>query len=304
MKTGRSWYTRLLLAAFVATTSASFGGVRSAKQGQNLPPTTSALSQSRVVDGDVPFTVQDGYMIIVEARIGRQRRLKFALDTGATHSVLRSEVATGQESVHRPVKIVNLDHVLTLELVEVADFQLGPIRIPQLPMMMNDLGYLRETAGVDGVLGLDVLRMRSFSIDFGTRKITFGAPRLLRSSISMEADQSYVAVEVRMLERPLRLLVDTGVRSVLLYRDRVGDRLPKVKTEKQILGTSLSGVALLEVVTLPPLQLNGTKLQRRAVLLRDSPVGFLPGVDGYLSLAALGAWRFSFDFEKNVLSWE
>jgi len=190
-------------------------------------------------------------------------------------------------------------------MVEVTDFQLGPIRIAQLPMMMNDLGYLRETApGVDGVIGLDVLRLRSFSIDFVRRKIRFGAPRVLRSSVAMEMDQSYLAVEVRMLGRPLRLLVDSGVRTILLYRDRMGERLPNVKIEQQIRGASLSGSTALEVVTLPPVQLNGTELERRAVYLRNSPVGFLRGIDGYLSLTALRARRISFDFERNLLSWE
>jgi hypothetical protein len=305
MKTERSWYTKLFWAARAATMFASLGGMSSAEQSQNVPAKRSTLPGNREGDGEVPFTVQDGYSIIVEARIGGQRRLKFALDTAASYSVLRSDLAKGQEFVDRPVRIVNLDRLVTQEVVEVTDFQLGPIRIPKLPMTTADLSYLRETApGVDGLIGLDVLRMRSFSIDFGRRKITFGAPRLLRSSIAMEADESYLAVDVRMLERPLRLLVDTGVRSILLYRDRLGDRLPNVKIEKHILGASLSGVALLEVVTLPRLQLNGTELQRRAVLLRNSPGGFLPGVDGYLSLAALGGWRFSFDFERNLLSWE
>jgi hypothetical protein len=120
----------------------------------------------------------------------------------------------------------------------------------------------------------------------------------------MEMGQFYLAVEVRMLDRPVRLFVDTGVRTILLYRDRMGERLPNVKIEQQIHGASLSGGASLEVVTLPSAQLNGTQLQRRAVLLRNSPAGFLPGMDGYLSLAALGAWRVSFDFERSLLSWE
>ena len=107
-----------------------------------------------------------------------------------------------------------------------------------------------------------------------------------------------------MLECPVRLLVDTGIRAILLYRDRLGERLPNVKIEQQIRGASLSGNASLEVVKLPRMQLNGTELARHAVLLRTSPVGFLPGVDGYLSLSALGAWRASFDFEKSLLSWE
>jgi predicted aspartyl protease len=283
----------------------SLEGLSSAEGSQAVGATRPTLSGSQGSDSEVPFAIQDGYLIVVEARIGGQRRMKFALDTGATHSVLRSDLAKGLELVDRPVRVVNLDHVLIQGMVGIADFQLGPIRIPQLPMMMNDLGYLRETApGLDGVIGLDVLRLRSFSIDFGRRKITFGVPRVLRSSVSMEMDQSYLAVEVRMLERPVRLLVDTGVRTILLYRDRMAERLPHVKIEQQIRGASLSGGASLQVVTLPPVQLNGIEIGRRAVLLQNSPAGFLPGVDGYLSLAALGAWRVSFDFERGLLSWE
>lgn len=301
MKKGKRWNKSV---AWLACAAGVFGSLGSAQGNQELGAPQPIVSETH--EGEVPFTLQDGYLIVVEARIGGQRRLKFAVDTGATHSVLRSDLAKGQELVHRaPVRIVNLDHALTQEIVEAADFQLGPIRLAHLPMMVNDLGYLRETApGVEGIIGLDVLRLCSFTIDFGRRKLTFGAPRVLRSSTVLDVDQSYLAVEVRIAERPVRLLVDTGVRSILLYRDRMGDRLPNVKIEQQIRGASLSGSALLEVATLPRLQLNGTELQRRAVLLQNSPAGLPPGVDGYLSPAALGAWRLSYDFERNLLSWE
>jgi predicted aspartyl protease len=305
MKTERFWFKMFVWLASMAMIVGGSEGWSWAAGKQSDGTAPPAPSESQEGHAEVPFTVQDGYFIVVEARIGGQRRMKFALDTGATHSVLRSELAKGLEFAPRPVRIVNLDHVLTQEMVEVTDFQLGPIRISQLPMMVNDLGYLCETApGVDGVIGLDVLRLQSFSIDFGRRKITFGAPRVLRSSVVMQADQSYLAVEVRMLGRPVRLLVDTGVRTILLYRDRMGERLPKVKIEQQIRGASLSGGASLEVVTLPRVQLKATDLDRHAVLLRTSPAGFLPGLDGYLALKALGARRFSFDFERNLLSWE
>ena len=124
--------------------------------------------------GAIPFTLRDGYLIVVEGRIGAQRHLKLVLDTGATHSVLRPDLAREQMSLRRTVRIVNLDHVLTQELAEVPDFELGPIRIPLLPMMLNDLELSGESApGVDGLIGLDVLRGRSFSIDFGRRKNYF-----------------------------------------------------------------------------------------------------------------------------------
>ena len=120
----------------------------------------------------------------------------------------------------------------------------------------------------------------------------------------MEVDEAYLAVDVQMLNRPVRLLLDTGVSAILLYRDRMGDRLPELRVERQIRGASMGGAASLEVVTLPRVQLNGTDLERHAVLLRNSPPGLLPRIDGYMSLTALGARRVSFDFESKIFSWE
>jgi len=154
------------------------------------------------------------------------------------------------------------------------------------------------------VIGLDVLRLRSFNVDFVQRKIVFGAALVLGSTAALESAEVYLAVEAQMLNRPVRLVLDTGVPTILLYRDRMGDRLPNLRVERVIRGASASGAAPLEVVTLPPMQLNGRQLDRRAVLLKNSPEGVLPRVDGYLSLAALGARRLSLDFEKNVMSWE
>lgn len=305
MKRERPWWIRVGWIPQVVTLVVILEGLAGAQAPLPVADQNSPERLGNEDSGVIPFTLRDGYLIVVEGRIGAQGHLKLVLDTGATHSVLRPDLANEQMLLRRTVRIVNLDHVLAQELVEVPDFELGPIRIPLLPMMLNDLDYLRESApGVDGLIGLDVLRGRSFSIDFGRRSIIFGSSRSLRSSARMEVDEAYLAVEVQMLNRPVRLLLDTGVSAILLYRDRLGDRLPELRVERQIRGASLSGAASLEVVTLPRVQLNGTDLERRAVLLRNSPAGLLPRVDGYMSLTALGARRVSFDFERKIFSWE
>jgi hypothetical protein len=305
MKRERVWWERLGWIPRVVTVIVLLEGLSSALASAAVAGENS-LGRSGIEDSEaIPFTLRDGYLIVVEGRIGAHRHLKLVLDTGATHSVLRSDLAKEQKFLRRPVRIINLDRLLAQELAEVPDFELGPIRIPLLPMMLNDLRYLRKTAPcVDGLIGLDVLRLRSFSIDIGRRRITFGSSRTLRSSARMELGEAYLAVEVQMSNRPVRLLLDTGVRAILLYRDRLGDRLPELKVEQRIQAESFGGAAPLEVVTLPRVQLSGTDLERHAVLLRNSPAGFLPQVDGYLSLTALGARRFSFDFERNIFSWE
>src|SRR5215467_3523401 len=75
---------------------------------------------------ELPFRLLDGYLIVVEGRIGEREHLKFALDTGATFSVLKTTLAK-PEFVRRARPVVNLDRVLKEEVVDVPDFQLGPI---------------------------------------------------------------------------------------------------------------------------------------------------------------------------------
>ena len=279
-------------------------GLKSKAAGQTVTSAQPIYIGSRKSDSELPFVLRDGYLIVVEGRIGRKRRVRLAVDTGATYSVLRSDIASGHVFTHRTIRVVNLDRVVTQEGVDVADFQLGPIRVPHLLMMTSALSYLAEAdPDLDGIVGLDVLRQSNFTIDFGRGRIVFGATPAFRSSVAME-DQSYLAVDIQMLKRPVRLVLDTGVRCILLYRDRMGDRLPDLRIEQRIRGTSFSGSASLDVVTLPPLELNGTALQRKAVLLRNSPQGFLPELDGYFSVVSLGARRLSFDFEKKMFSWE
>src|SRR5215467_6219709 len=90
---------------------------------------------------ELPFRLLDGYLIVVEGRIGEREHLKFALDTGATFSVLRTALAR-PEFARRTRQVMNLDRVLNEEVVDVSDFQLGPIRISSLPMMLNTFEYL------------------------------------------------------------------------------------------------------------------------------------------------------------------
>ena len=107
-------------------------------------------------------------------------------------------------------------------------------------------GIFGQTAPlVDGLIGLDVLRGKVSAL-ISAEEESFSDPRTLRSSARMEVDEAYLAVDVQMLNRPVRLLLDTGVSAILLYRDRMGDRLPEVRWSGRF-RASMGGAASLEV---------------------------------------------------------
>jgi len=293
-------YFRVLCVSFSLLLSTQIGLAR-AKQNASSGAEQSGEGTATT---ELPFRLLDGYLIVVEGRIGGLEHLRFGLDTGATTSVLRATLAN-PELRRRTRRVVNLDRVLNEEVVDVPDFQLGPIRISSLPMMLNTLEYFGPGATtVDGVIGLDVLRLESLTIDFARKRILLGQARPLHFSVPLEINPSYISVEVRSNDRPLRLLVDTGVRFILLYRDRVGDRIPKMEVVRTIAVNSLGGPASMNLVQLPPVRLGQRDVDRRAVISDRSPRDFLPDIDGYLSLHSLYARVCSISWEEGTLSWE
>jgi predicted aspartyl protease len=292
---------RALLGSLLLSSMASTGSPEERPDARVPEPVRSGADGKAVA---LPFQLIDGYLIVVEGRIGAHRHLKFALDTGATFSVLRRNLADlGFE--RRTLMVANLDHVLGQEAAEVPDLQLGPIKIPVLPMMLDSLDYLRTSgASVDAVIGLDVLKRTSLTIDFARHEILFGQARRLREAVPLGSSDTYLSVEIRIEGQPFKLILDSGVPSILLYRDRLGDRTPHFLSVRTVAAASLGGSTVLTLVKLPPVKLGTRNLDARAAVAERSPAGSLVGVDGYLSLAALHAALCSIDLEQKILSWQ
>ena len=292
---------RVVLGSLLLSCLASTG---SATEGPNTDRSESRRSQEARKPSELPFTLIDGYLIVVEGRIGSHEHLKMALDTGSTFSVLRRGLAA-PEFERRWLRVANIDQVLKQEAAKVPDFQLGSIKIDVLPMMLSSLEYLGPTgSSVDALIGLDVLASSALTIDFAHKKVLFGQARHLRSTVPIEAGDAFVSVEIRLGDQPLRLILDSGVPSILLYRDRLDGRMTRLRPVGATAAASLGGRTWLELIDLPPAKLARRDLARRAAVAERSPAGFLPGIQGYLSLAALRATVCSIDFAEKTLSWE
>ena len=70
-------------------------------------------------------------------------------------------------------------------------YSLAPLRVESLPVLTQDLSFLRKALGhkVDAIVGLDVLRKSSFTIDYRTKEMLLGPveswPFPLRSTTEM-----------------------------------------------------------------------------------------------------------------------
>jgi predicted aspartyl protease len=176
--------------------------------------------------------------------------------------------------------------------------------VNHFPMMIADLRYFQSFAAhVNAVLGLDLLRLSSFSIDYDARKLTFG-PVKTDSGVPMEADDVGITVQLMVGDSKIRLLVDTGAQALVLYEDRVAGRLPQLKVQGETAGISMGGWVLSKRGFVPNARLGATSLDGTVFLVKAPPASMLADVDGYLGTAALKARRIDFDFETNTFAWK
>jgi hypothetical protein len=157
---------------------------------------------------------------------------------------------------------------------------------------------------VDAVIGLDLLRSQSFSIDFRRKAVTFGPIAGEPSGVTMKSDPLYLTVEVLIEDRPARVIVDTGVRGLLLYEDRLLLHALKVQYGTELIGFSIGGALQSKVAMLPGIRLGSTNIDGR-VLLTPAPADtVLPGIAGFFGVSSLKARRIDFDFEHGTLRWQ
>ena len=254
---------------------------------------------------ELPFKLYGGFLIVMEGRIGDRGKLKFVLDTGVTHSVVDRKLADRISGPRRQSgKVLSFDKQISAEWVEVPEIEFGPVHASNFSMMVGDLKYFQSFATqVDAVIGLDLLRLNSFSIDFDAHRVTFG-PVNMPSGVPLDIGDFCMSVQLMVGDSKVRVLVDTGAQALVLYEDRVAGRLPQLKIQREAPGRSLGGWVRSKQAFVPNARLGSANLDGNVFLVNSPSASFLANIDGYLGTAALKAHRLDFNFETNTLAWK
>jgi len=252
----------------------------------------------------IPFKVYGNYLIVIEGRIGGMGKLKFVLDTGVTHSVIDRKLAGQIAIARRSGTVVSFDKGVPAEWVEVPEVQFGPIDVAHFSMMVGDLRYFQSFATkVDAVIGLDLLRLSSFSIDYDARKVFFG-PIETTGGVPMSTDPICLSVRLLVGDSELQLLVDSGAPALVLYENKILNRIPQLRIKGELDGVSMGGFVHAKKGVLPRARLGTTDLDGTVFLVKEPSGSVLSGIDGYLGTAALKARRIDFNFETKTLAWK
>ena len=251
-----------------------------------------------------PFELYAGYLIVLEGRIGTLSKLKFVLDTGVVHSVVNRTIADKLRLLRRPAQVFNFDKTVAIEAAAVPDVQFGPVQVRNISMLVADLGHFSDFASnVDVLIGLDLLRLRSLTIDYDAMSVLFGSLDRVVSRVSTNTDSVCMTVEVQVQNHPVRLIVDTGLQGVLLYEERLLKRIPELRVEGKTEG-NIGARMRTKQGTLPRVRLGPEEIDLKVWLVKGPPDNVLSDIDGFLGTASLRARWINFNFAANTLSWK
>lgn len=255
-----------------------------ASGGQNLTP--------------VKFELRERYEVVVPGAIGRVEPLKLLIDTGSIPSMVDRRVAKKLALDVRESELVAFGQKTRVLTAVLPTIRIGPLQAEAVTVNVGDLSFLH---GVDAVIGLDVLSRGSFGIDYEQRLLTFGHVAAREPSLRLDIIPPFLAVELVLAGRPVRLLVDTGRRRLVLFKRRVRDRLPPLVVRGEII-YHISGTSRLDRVLLPQAEAGGLTIEHLEGFLSDAEVdAYPPWIDGVLGVRVLASKGAEFDFEQNRL---
>jgi predicted aspartyl protease len=289
--------------------------VKSSRRCLLLPILILALSCSDVCRGQsssavrrsnddytVPFDLRHDFLAVVEGRIGPLEHRKFILDTGASTTLVSHAIASQLSLRRQKGTVVNYQRNVPIEWAIFPEVQIGPILATDIRLMVADLTRFSDFAqDVDAVIGLDLLsKFQSIQIAYQARTIRF---RVYGNSLRVtlpRANSFLVSVQVQ--NRWVRLLLDTGLQGVLLYEERLRNRLPDLEqtNRTQVRIGPLSG----HRVFLPGLRIGSEESKIPVYLIAGRTDAVPADIDGYLGPRALNTQWVELDFDHMVMRWQ
>ena len=252
----------------------------------------------------IPFELVDDTLIAVPGSIGGLTDLRFLIDTGATRSYIDRRIARklGLKAAAGGRPLHALDGRGRAERIVVPSLQFGTTRLDSISGLTTDLSGVCRSGRIDALIGLDLLRLQNFEIDYRSREIVFEPSEPISRDVPFSTVTPLLSVEALIQGRPVRLMVDTAASTVVLFPNRMRSRLPRFRLLGPAAVPNAVGMSLAREVDLGSVHLDRTPWPARALLV-DVGAEAYQEFDGILGALPRALSRVQFDFRRGRLAW-
>lgn len=255
---------------------------------------------------EIPFKLYQDYLIMVQGSVGTLEGLNLLIDTGANVTSIDRRIARRLGLKGLEHKLALLNQVARVERVVLSSLQVGSFRAESLPGLVQDLSFVDTIVGIriDAIVGLDFLGQSSFAVDYESKKIVFGPIQAMSLFVPLKTGAPVATVEVRLNGQPVRLLVDTGTRNLILFEQRLPEGLRKLPTRdvKQSFNSAATSFETKEILV-SKVQLGSIDRGLHRAVLTNESAFFEQFFDGALGPTSLGLKWIAFDFERGNFGW-
>jgi hypothetical protein len=254
---------------------------------------------------EIPFQTYRDYLIVVQGSLGGKPRRNLIIDTGTDPSVIDSRAAQELHMAGVVGKLAVHDQVVDVQQAVLPSVQIGTLRAESLPVLIRDLGFLQKDLGIriDAVIGLDVLSLSNFSIDYTTKRIVFGVAPVSGFSVPLQGTPPWLTVRMEVDGVSIDLLLDTAASGILLFQSRIRDRLPQLISLGERKSSNMGGELRLQQVILSRTKFGEMDFGQENAFVVEDQEDESREFDGLLGPSALGLKQIAFDFQRHTLSW-
>ena len=236
--------------------------------------------------GSTPFQLRGETDIVIPVTIGGQGPFRFLLDTGSSRSAVTRGIA--QRLDRRPTgytRVVTPSGESMRTVIPLDGVSLGwgpPASIVAMIARADDL-----PSDIDGLIGQDVLRLRTYTIDYGHRRVLWhtdtSALAGARLPLEWREERFIVSLPQHSNTHELRLIPDSGSDGWVFFA-RPNRPLPALTPLDTVGLRTLSGPRLLRRVLMDRIDIGAVTLLNQLATLVEKPGADGPFEDGLLPL--------------------
>jgi hypothetical protein len=236
--------------------------------------------------GSTPFQLRSEADIVIRVMIGGQGPFRFLLDTGSSRSAVMPAVAQRLDRRGTGFTVVVTPSGQSMRTVVSLDgVSLGwgpPASVVAMIARHGDF-----PSDIDGLIGQDVLRSRTYTIDYRHRRVLWHAERTaipgVRLPLEWRQERFVVSLPQKAGARDMRMIPDSGTDAWVLYA-RPNTPLPPLTPLDTVGLRTLSGPRLLRRVLMDRIDVGNVTLANQTATLVEKPDGDGSFEDGLLPL--------------------